>query len=69
MTIIGSEVAAVIDGSNYEARPRCTVLRAFVEDYLENNGTFENVDTVVAYAASHAKLHPTVCPSSHLSLD
>ena len=32
--IIDSEVGAVVDGEDYDADPRCTVVRASVEGYL-----------------------------------
>lgn len=52
VTVIDSEVASVIDGDEYETHPRCTVVRAPVEDYLEDGGSFEDADRVI-HAASH----------------
>lgn len=51
VTVIDSEVAAVVDGSEYEAHPACTVVRSSVEDFLEER-SFEGADRVV-HAASH----------------
>ncbi len=51
VTVIDSEVASVIDGTEYDKHPACTVIRQPVEDYLEN-GSFEGLDRVV-HAASH----------------
>lgn len=52
VTVIDSEVASVVDGSEYEAHPRCDVIRESIEDYFEDGGTLEGVDRVV-HAASH----------------
>ena len=49
--LIDSEEASVIDGIEYETHPRCTVVRARVEDYLRQGGTFRGVDRVI-HAAS-----------------
>jgi nucleoside-diphosphate-sugar epimerase len=50
--IIDSQVASVIDGTEHQAHPNCTVVRKSVEDYFEDGGSFEDVDWVV-HAASH----------------
>jgi nucleoside-diphosphate-sugar epimerase len=50
--IIDSQVASVIDGTEYLAHPHCTIVRKSVEDYFEDGGSFEDVDRVV-HAASH----------------
>jgi nucleoside-diphosphate-sugar epimerase len=50
--IIDSQVASVIDGTEHQAHPHCTVVRKSVEDYFEDGGSFEDVDRVV-HAASH----------------
>ena len=50
--IIDSQVASVIDGTEHQAHPHCTVVRMSVEDYFEDGGSFEDVDRVV-HAASH----------------
>lgn len=50
--IIDSQVGAVIDGEDYDDHPRCTVVRAAVEDYLADGGDFAGCDRVV-HAAAH----------------
>jgi len=50
--IIDSQVASVIDGTEQEAHPHCTVIRRSVEDFFEDGGSFEEVDRVV-HTASH----------------
>ena len=50
--IVDSEVGAVVDGEDYDADPRCTVVRAPVEDYLARGGGLDGVDRVV-HAAAH----------------
>lgn len=50
--LIDSEVAAVVDGKEYEAHPRCHVVREPVETYFSNDGCLEGVSRVV-HAASH----------------
>lgn len=50
--IIDSQVASVIDGTEQEAHPRCTVIQESVEDFFEAGGSFEGADRVV-HAASH----------------
>ena len=52
VVIIDSQVASVIDGTEHQAHPHCTVVRKSVEDYFEDGGSFEDVDRVV-HAASH----------------
>lgn len=52
VTVIDSEVAAVVDGSEYDEHPRCTVVRASVEDYFGGGGTVDEADRVV-HAAAH----------------
>jgi nucleoside-diphosphate-sugar epimerase len=52
VTIIDSEVASVIGGSEHEAHPRCRVVRKSVEDYFDGGGGFHGFDRVV-HAASH----------------
>jgi UDP-glucose 4-epimerase len=52
VTIIDSQVASVIDGTEQEANPHCTIIRKSVEDFFEDGGNFEEVDRVV-HAASH----------------
>jgi nucleoside-diphosphate-sugar epimerase len=52
VTIIDSQVASVIDGTEQEAHPHCTIIRKSVEDFFEDGGNFEEVDRVV-HAASH----------------
>ena len=51
VTVIDSEVAAVVDGSDYEAHPACSVVRMPVEEFLEQD-SFKGADRVV-HAASH----------------
>ncbi|NBE98290.1 NAD-dependent epimerase/dehydratase family protein [Nonomuraea sp. KC401] len=58
--IIDSNAGAVIDGENYDADPRCAVIRERVEDYLTAGGDFTGVDRVI-HAASY------VGPASILS--
>ncbi|MCP2345516.1 NAD-dependent epimerase/dehydratase family protein [Nonomuraea roseoviolacea] len=58
--IIDSDAGAVIDGEDYDANPRCTVVRHRVEDYLAGGGDFRGVDRVI-HAASY------VGPASILS--
>ena len=60
VTIIDSNAGAVIDGENYDADPRCTVVRRRVEDYLAAGGDFAGADRVI-HAASY------VGPASILS--
>jgi nucleoside-diphosphate-sugar epimerase len=50
--VIDSCVGAVIDGENYDADPRCTVVRESIEDYLDAGNSFAGTDRVV-HAASH----------------
>jgi len=50
--LIDSEVAAVVDGNEYEAHPRCTVIRESVEDAFKDDGCLEGASRVV-HAASH----------------
>ncbi|MBA3474715.1 MAG: NAD-dependent epimerase/dehydratase family protein [Rubrobacter sp.] len=52
VTIIDSQVASVIDGTEHEAHPQCTVIRKSVEEFFEDGGSFEGVDRIV-HAASH----------------
>jgi nucleoside-diphosphate-sugar epimerase len=52
VTIIDSEIASVLDGSEYEAHPSCTVIKKSLESYLDEGGSFEGADRVV-HAASH----------------
>ena len=51
VTVIDSEVAAVIEGREYEEHPNCEVVRMPVEDFLDG-GSFSGADRVV-HAASH----------------
>lgn len=51
VTVIDSEVAAVVDGDEYDEHPRCTVIRASVEDYFEGGGVVADADRVVHAAA------------------
>ncbi|MFI7706144.1 NAD-dependent epimerase/dehydratase family protein [Nonomuraea sp. NPDC049480] len=60
VTIIDSNAGAVIDGEDYDADPRCTVVRQRVEDYLAAGGDFAGADRVI-HAASY------VGPASILS--
>ncbi|TDE31061.1 NAD(P)-dependent oxidoreductase [Nonomuraea mesophila] len=50
--IIDSNAGAVIDGEDYDADPRCAVIRERVEDYLAAGGDFTGVDRVI-HAASY----------------
>ena len=50
--IVDSEVGAVVDGEDYDADPRCTVVRAPVEDYLAQGDGLQGADRVV-HAAAH----------------
>lgn len=52
VTIVDSEVASVTDGSEYDAHPRCTVVRSSVEEYLADGGSFADAERVV-HAAAH----------------
>jgi nucleoside-diphosphate-sugar epimerase len=52
VTIIDSQVASVIDGTEQEAHPYCTIIRKSVEAFFEDGGSFEGVDRVV-HTASH----------------
>lgn len=52
VTVIDSQVAAVVDGSEHEAHSQCTIIRKSVEQYFEEGGSLEGVDRVV-HAASH----------------
>lgn len=52
VTIVDSEVASVTDGSEYDAHPRCTVIRSSVEEYLADGGSFADAERVV-HAAAH----------------
>jgi nucleoside-diphosphate-sugar epimerase len=51
VVVIDSTVASVIDGSELEVHPNCTVLRVSVEDYFARGGTLEGVDRVIHAAA------------------
>lgn len=50
--IIDSEVASVTDGAEYDAHPRCTVVRRSVEDHLADGGSFAGAERVI-HAAAH----------------
>jgi nucleoside-diphosphate-sugar epimerase len=52
VTVIDSEVAAVVDGSEYETHPRCEVIREPVEEVFKDDSCLKDVDRVV-HAASH----------------
>lgn len=52
VTVIDSQVAAVVDGSEQEDHPRCRVIRKSVEGFFDDGGSFEGADRVV-HAASH----------------
>ena len=52
ITLIDSMVAAVVDGTEYEAHPRCCVLRRPVEEWLADGGSFRGAEYVI-HAASH----------------
>lgn len=52
VTIIDSGISAAIEGDEYEAHPRCTVVRRSIEDYFAEGGGFEGADRVV-HAAAH----------------
>ncbi len=52
VTIIDSEIAAVIDGVDYEVHPNCTVVRKSAEDFFDDGGSIEDADRVV-HAAAH----------------
>ena len=52
ITLIDSMVAAVVDGVDYEAHPRCRVIRQPVEDWLAEGGSFRGAECVI-HAASH----------------
>jgi nucleoside-diphosphate-sugar epimerase len=52
VTVIDSEVAAVVDGNDYEQHPGCTVIREPVETVFEDPKLLEGADRVV-HAASH----------------
>lgn len=52
VTVIDSEVASAVEGREYEANPRCEVIKKSIEAYFEDGGTLEGIDRVV-HAASH----------------
>jgi nucleoside-diphosphate-sugar epimerase len=52
VTVIDSEVASVVDASDYQTHPRCMVIRKSVEDYFAEGGSFVGADRIV-HAASH----------------
>ncbi len=52
VTIVDSEVASITDGSEYDAHPRCTVVRRSIEDHLADGGSFAGAERVV-HAAAH----------------
>ena len=52
VTVIDSEVAAVVDGSEYETHPRCKVIREPVEEVFKDDSCLKDADRVV-HAASH----------------
>jgi len=52
VTVIDSEVAAVVDGGEYDEHPRCTVIRTSVEDFFEESGSVDDADRVI-HAAAH----------------
>jgi nucleoside-diphosphate-sugar epimerase len=52
VTVIDSEIASAVDGSEQEAHPCCEVIRKSVEDFFEDGVDFEGADRVV-HAASH----------------
>jgi nucleoside-diphosphate-sugar epimerase len=60
LKIVDSDAGAVIDGEDYDAHPRCTVVRERVEDYLAAGGDFAGAGRVI-HAASY------VGPASILS--
>lgn len=52
VTVIDSEVAAVVDGREYDNHPGCTVIRASVEEFFGEGGSVVDADRVV-HAAAH----------------
>ncbi len=52
VTVIDSEVAAVVDGNEYEKHPRCKVIREPVEEAFKDERCLKDADRVV-HAASH----------------
>lgn len=52
LTVIDSTVSSVTDGSEYEAHPRCVVIRKSIEGFFAEGGSFEGADRVV-HAAAH----------------
>lgn len=52
VTIVDSAVSAVVDGSEYEDHPGCTVVRESVENYFAEHSVVEDADKVI-HAAAH----------------
>jgi nucleoside-diphosphate-sugar epimerase len=52
VTVIDSEVAAVVDGGEYESHPRCKVIREPVEEVFKEEDCLKDASRVV-HAASH----------------
>jgi len=52
VTVIDSEVAAVVDGNEYEQHPLCKVIREPVEAVFKDESILKDADRVV-HAASH----------------
>jgi nucleoside-diphosphate-sugar epimerase len=52
VVLVDSTVASVTDGVEYEAHPRCRVVRQSVEDYFADENALDGVDRVI-HAAAH----------------
>jgi nucleoside-diphosphate-sugar epimerase len=52
VTVIDSEISSVTDGTEFDAHPRCTVLRTSIEDFFADGGTFRDAERVI-HAAAH----------------
>ncbi|MFI7127205.1 NAD-dependent epimerase/dehydratase family protein [Nonomuraea sp. NPDC050153] len=66
--IIDSNAGAVVDGEDYDADPRCTVIRQRVEDHLASGGDFAGVDRVI-HAASYVGPASILARSGRLGHD
>ena len=50
--LVDSTVASVTEGHEYEAHPRCRVVRRSVEDYFADDGALDGIERVI-HAAAH----------------
>jgi nucleoside-diphosphate-sugar epimerase len=52
VTIIDSEITSVTNGSEFDAHPRCKVIRSSIEDFFASGNSFKGAERVI-HAAAH----------------